>query len=118
MNKRYYPLILFILFFIIADLILFFYILGPSVFIFTGILILLVLFMVGYYYYYNRGIPGRPKFIAKQNESLDSGLLSQERQSMAANSLENSNFIIHKRIIMGELVIIVILFLNLILKIW
>ncbi|MBU1078125.1 MAG: hypothetical protein KKH98_12580, partial [Spirochaetes bacterium] len=86
MNKRYYPLILFILFFIIADLILFFYILGPSVFIFTGILILLVLFMVGYYYYYNRGIPGRPKFIAKQNESLDSGLLSQERQSMAANS--------------------------------
>ena len=120
MNKQNYFLIPFVLFLILANFLLFYYIIGSSVLIYFGIFlfIILIIFGVYYYYYYQRKVNPYPKLIIKQGYPLEQESLIQNLQNKAFCTIEKTNFIFHKKILIIELIIIVILFLNLILRVW
>lgn len=116
-NRQYYILIPFIIFLIAVNIILFYNILGYSVFIFTGSLFLIIFVIVGFIYYQRKGIYPHPKFFIKQENSLAKET-AMDLQSKAFTTVERTNFVIHKWILIAQLAIIVILLLNLIIKIW
>ena len=118
MNKQYYLLIFITLFLIIGNLILFYLIVGNSVFLFLGILIFFILTIGGYFYFQRIHFNRQPKLIIKQEKALQQESAIQNLQSKTIQALEKSNFIVHKRILLGEAIVIVILLFSLLLRLW
>lgn len=118
MNKQYFFLLLFATLLIIANLFLFYNIIGPSVFIFASILLLIIFIIAGSFYFIKPKTYTRPPFIVKQEQSIEQEAMIQNLQSSAFKTIRETDFSVHRKILFIEIIIILLLILNLILKIW
>ncbi len=116
MNNKHFNLIIFIIFLLLANLLLFYFIIGHSVLIyFCFILFFLIVIISILFFIRSTGRP-RPPFIVKQENAIEQEALTQEMQTTPVKILQNNSFSIHKIVIFIEIIIIIILALNLILK--
>lgn len=118
-RKTFYLLIIFAIIIFLFNVIIYFLLFGNSVFIILLILFLITsLSLLGYYFLKFYHLHSRNILNVKQESNLDQEVAIQNLQSQAMKTLKQVNFIIHKRILFIEFVIIIILFTYLLIRIW
>ncbi len=116
MNKQHINLIFLIIFLLLVNFLLFYFIIGRSVIIyFCFILFFLIVIISILFFIRSTGRP-RPPFIVKQENAIEQEARMQEMQTTPVQILQNNSFSIHKIVIFIEIIIIILLALNLILK--
>lgn len=123
-NKNIYFIIVLVVLFLVLNLFLYSRIFGSSFLLYFFLVILCtgVGFFLYYFFrfHYHRGQkPLRPAehFVVRQESALNREISLQNMQSQAVKTIERTNFLLHKRIIFTELIIILILFILLIVRI-
>lgn len=120
-NKRqFYFLIPLVLLLTIINLILFYLIFGESVLVIIGIMIFLILIVLFYFFYQHKSKIQKthPKLIINQEQSLENETAISNLQSQTFKALDKPRFILQKRILIIEIVIIFLLIMNLIIKLY
>ncbi len=117
MNRNYNYLIFIVFFLILANVLLFYSILGPSVIIYASILLSIIILIIACFYFLGRKPYAYPPFVTKQEKSLEQDTEIRNLRSDAFKILRKNNFSLHKTIILIEVIIIILLSLNLIIKI-
>jgi len=116
MNNNYYLLIILLIILFLANVILFYSIIGTSI-VFYILIVLFVIFLIiiCLHFLKRRTYPLRP-FVSKLKPSLKQNTAIHNMQNKAYKMVEKDNFLFHKIIILIEAIIIVFLLINMLFK--